>query len=118
MSSNEQERSTYNKLIMAKEDAVDDLKKDQRKIEGSLQYLAEDLQRGYQTLSLLNEEDLREGNLRIIHDQRRNEEQEQLFTRQLQAAEEQLSESYAEQRKTLDDETEELYKKRSEIPWD
>lgn len=114
---NDQERAAYNRLIIEKENSVDDLKNDQRKIENSLQQLQEDLHRGYRTLSILNDEDFRENpeNLRL---QRRDEEQEHLFKRQLRKAEEELSECYTKQRKVLDDESEELYRKRGEIPWD
>ncbi|WP_430598106.1 hypothetical protein [Enterococcus sp. AZ177] len=117
MDKNEQERATYNRLIIEKENSVDNLKNDQRKIEDSLQQLQDDLQRGYRTLSMLNDEEFRENpeNLRL---QRKTEEQEHFFKRQLSEAVEELSESYTKQRKVLDDETEELYRKRGEIPWD
>ncbi|TFJ42668.1 hypothetical protein CKN73_04465 [Carnobacterium divergens] len=117
MDKNEQERVMYNRLIIEKENSVDDLKNDQRKIEGSLQQLQEDLQRGYRMLGMLNDEKFRENpeNLQL---QRRDEEQEHLFKSQLREAEEELSESYTKQRKVLDDEAEELYRKRGGIPWD
>ncbi|EAC2412639.1 hypothetical protein AF435_14425 [Listeria monocytogenes] len=113
----DQERVAYNRLITERENSVDDLKSDQRKIEDSLQQLQEDLHRGYRALSILNDEDFRENpeNLRL---QRRDEEQEHLFKRQLREAEEELSETYTKQRKILDDEVEELYRKRGEVPWD
>lgn len=115
---NEQERLAYNRLIIEKETSVDDMKNDQRKLEDSLNSLQEDLQRGYRTLSMLNDEDIRDGNPENLRLHRHNEEQEHLFKRQLRDAEEELSERFAEQRRILDDETEELYRKRSEIPWD
>jgi hypothetical protein len=118
MNKNEQERAAYNRLILEKEMIEDDLRNDQRKIENSLQNLQEDLQRGYRTLSMLYEEENLDGNPNSLSMQRKNEDQERLFFCQLREAEELLGESYIQQRKTIEEETEELYKKRSEIPWD
>lgn len=115
---NDQERAKYSRLITEKENDINELKQEQRKIEDSLRNLQEDLQRGYRTLAMINEEDVYSGNHEGIRMQRKNEEQERFFKRQLQEAEETLSEQYAEQQKTLDKETEDLYKKRGEIPWD
>ena len=115
---NEQERSRYNQLIITNEKKVDDLSNDQRKMEDSLLFLNEDIQRGYRNLDMINEEDLREGDHETLRLQRMNDEQEQLFKRQLQETEEDVLDSYTRQRRVLDDETEDLYKKRSDIPWD
>ncbi|MGX7149459.1 hypothetical protein [Enterococcus ureasiticus] len=115
---NDQERVKYSRLITEKENINDELKQEQRKIEDSLRNLQEDLQRGYRTLAMINEEAVHSENHEGIRVQRKNEEQERYFGRQLQEAEETLSDHYAEQRKTLDKETEDLYKKRGEIPWD
>lgn len=115
---NDQERTKYTLLIAEKERAVEDISRDQQKLEESLSFLQEDLQRGYRELSAVNEDYLMNENLELIRLQRKNEEQEHYFKRQLENAEELIAETYSEQRKTLDDETEELYKKRGEIPWD
>lgn len=115
---NEETRAMYNRLIAEKETNLDDLKKNQRKIEDSLHMLQDELQRGYRTLAMLNEEDNRESGQAVNPFQRRSEQQEQFYKRKLTDAEDQLSDSYSEQRKLLDEETEELYQKRSELPWD
>lgn len=115
---NDQERAKYSILIAEKENNTDKLKQEQQKIENSLQNLQEDLQRGYRTLMMINGEEVHSGNVKSLRIQRKNEEQEQLFKHQLRDAEEMLSDSYTEQRKVLDRETEKLYKKRGEIPWD
>lgn len=112
------ERAKYGRLITEKETSIDELKQDQKKIEMSLQDLQEELQRGYRTIAMLNEDVVREGNPEGIRIQRKNEEQEHFFARQLRDAEDHLTTSYSEQRKVLDKETEKLYKKRGEIPWD
>lgn len=114
----DQERDKYNRLILANENAVDDLKQEQRKMDISLQELQMDLQRGYRTLALLNEDDLQAVNTETIRMHQRNEAQEQFFKRQLQGAEEQLNACYTAHRKVLEDETEELYRKRGELAWD
>ncbi|GGD03816.1 hypothetical protein [Enterococcus wangshanyuanii] len=115
---NDAERAKYGRFITEKETSMDELKQDQKKIEMSLLDLQEELHRGYRTLAMLNEEVVHEGNIEGIRMQRRNEEQEVFFAHQLREAEENLSNFYSEQRKILDKETEELYKKRGEIPWD
>ncbi|MBO0468131.1 hypothetical protein JZO73_11395 [Enterococcus plantarum] len=115
---NDAERAKYGRFIIEKETSMDELKQDQKKIEMNLQDLQEELRRGYHTLAMLNEDVVRDGNSEGIRIQRRNEEQERFFVRQLRETEDNLTNSYAEQRKILDKETEELYKKRGEIPWD
>lgn len=115
---NDQERAKYTRLISEKEDAVEELKADKRKLEDSLQNLQADLQRGYRNLSMLNEEDSRDGNQENLRIQRQAEEQEQFVKRELMQVEEQMSESYKLQKKILDDEKEKLYEKRSAISWD
>ncbi|MBP1040115.1 hypothetical protein I6N95_03730 [Vagococcus sp. BWB3-3] len=115
---NEQERSRNNRLISEKERNIDELSDDRRKLEDSLLFLNDHLQRGYRSLTSINEEDLRDGDHETLRLQRMNEEQEQLFHRHLQETEEEVLESYRSQRKVLDGEIEKLHKKRSEIPWD
>ena len=112
------ERAKYGRLIAEKETNIDELKQDQKKIEMNLQDLQDELKRGYRTLAMLNEDVVREGNSKGIRIQRRNEEQEFFFARQLRESEATLSSCYSEQRKILDKETEELYIKRGEISWD
>ncbi|MBO0438984.1 hypothetical protein [Candidatus Enterococcus ikei] len=115
---NDAERAKYGRFIIEKETSMDELKQDQKKIEMSLLDLQEELQRGYRTLSMLNEDVVLDGNTEGIRIQRRNEEQEHFFARQLREDADNLNNCYSEQRKILDKETEELYKKRGEIPWD
>lgn len=98
---NDQERAKYTRLISEKEDAVEELKADKRKLEDSLQNLQADLQRGYRNLSMLNEEDSRDGNQENLRIQRQAEEQEQFVKRELMQVEEQMSESYKLQKKFL-----------------
>lgn len=115
---NEQECSRCNRLITEKENNIDELSDNRRKLEDSLSLLNDHLQRGYRSLTSMNEEDLREGDHETLRLQQMNEEQEQLFQRHLQETEEEVLESYRSQQKVLDDEIEKLHKKRSEIPWD
>lgn len=115
---NDQERAKYTRLIGEKEETIDQLKLDKRKVEDSLQNLQTTLQRSYRKLAMLNEEDLRDGNQENRRMQRQEEEQEHFFKRELGQAEANLSESYKEQAKLLEDEKEKLYEKRGEISWD
>lgn len=115
---NEEMRAKYNLLIGEKETTLDDLKKEQRKIGDSLCNLRDELQRGYRALAMLNEEENRESGQSVNSFQRRTEQQEQYYKRKLTDAENQLTEIYSEQRKLLDEEKEELCRKRSELPWD
>lgn len=115
---NEQERATYNRLILEKENSVDDLSHDQRKIEDSLHNLNEELHRGYRSLAMILEKDHQDGSSERYRMIQKNEDQEHFFKRQLQEIENQLLEGYHDQRKKIEKETEQLYKKRSEIPWD
>ena len=71
---NDAERAKYGRFIIEKETSMDELKQDQKKIEMSLLDLQEELQRGYRTLSMLNEDVVRDGNTEGIRIQRRNEE--------------------------------------------
>lgn len=115
---NDQERERYTRLISDTETSMDELKREQRKIEESLQNLQTDLQRGYRQLAMLNEEDVRDGSVENLRMQRHDEVQEQEFKRELRQVEEHISDSYTEQRKVLDKHKEELYEKRSAVPWD
>lgn len=115
---NDQERAQYTRLISDTEASIDDLRREQRKIEESIQSLQTELQRGYRQLAILNEEDIHEGSLENLRMQRHDEIQEQEFKRELRQVEEHISDSYIEQRKVLDKQKEELYEKRSAVPWD
>ena len=115
---NEKERAKYNRLILEKETSLEDLNHDQHKIKESLHSLNEDLHRGYRTLAMILEEEHQDGSIAGYRMLQKNEEQEHFFKRQLQEAEDQLLEGYSNQRKMLEAETEQLYKKRSEVPWD
>lgn len=118
MDKNEQERAIYTRLILEKEISEENLRNDQQKIGESLEKLRENLQRGYRILGMLYEEEILAGDPKSLSKSRKNEEQEQLFFCQLREAEEVLLENYTEQRKIIEYETEELYKKRSDVPWD
>lgn len=108
---NDQERAQYTRLISDTEASIDDLRREQRKIEESIQSLQTELQRGYRQLAILNEEDIHEDSLENLRMQRHDEIQEQEFKRELRQVEEHISDSYIEQRKVLDKQKEELYEK-------
>ncbi|MDA9470444.1 hypothetical protein [Enterococcus sp. 5H] len=115
---NDQERLKYNRLIMEKESTLDDLTRDKRKIEECIFELKDNLHRGFQELNMLNEECVRNGSNENRLMQRHNEEQEHFFQQQLREAEYQIIDDYNAESKSIKDETEVLYKKRSEVPWD
>lgn len=116
--SNDLERAKYDRLILEKETLAEDLKDEGRKMQGSLSDLREDLQRGYRELSMLHEEDIYEGNRESLRLQRENEAQEQLFRHRLEEMDEQISEEYQSEVRKIENEKEELYRKRGDIPWD
>lgn len=114
----DQERTGYDRMILENENKNDSLKQDQRKLEETLSQLQEDLQRGYRTLAMLNEEERGVGGNQAELNQQREDEQEYFFKRQVQGLEESLTESYSSAKKVIEKETEELYRKRGDIPWD
>lgn len=115
---NEKERAKYTQLISEKELAVDDLKEEQRKLQENLRNLQAELHKGYQELASLDEEGAQKGDMDSIQRLRKNEAQARTFQNQLMDSENELSESYSKEYKKIEKETEELYQKRSDIPWD
>lgn len=115
---NDDERSKYDRLISVKDREMDDLTKDRRRIEMNFDELNDDLYRGYQRLSMINEEDLVTDNSEIIRLQQMNEQQEQFFRRQIKEVEEDVLDSYHQENKKLEKESEFLYEKRGELPLD
>lgn len=115
---NDQERLKYNRLITEKENTLGDLNRDKRKIEECISELKENLHRGFQELNMLNKENIRHGGNENKLMQRHNEEQEHFFQKQFRDAEHQIIDNYNAESKLIKDETEGLYKKRSEVPWD
>lgn len=99
----EAEKLSYNQLIFDKENQLDELKSDQRKLVNCFQNLSEELQKGYHSLSMLNHDN--------VDMQRRDDEQKHFFSRVMGDSENNLTESYSKILKKLDDEAEELYKK-------
>ncbi|MFD2305325.1 hypothetical protein [Enterococcus termitis] len=114
----EQEQKVYNQKIRKKENQMDDLANEKRKIESVLSELEADLHRGFRQLSELNEEQARYGNTQNLWELRKNEEQSHIIQQKLQESNEQIALAYKKETKVLDDERETLYKKRSEISWD
>ncbi|GGC97728.1 hypothetical protein [Enterococcus wangshanyuanii] len=115
---NEHERTKYNQLIVQKEEQLDELTNNKRKITEAIQNLEEDLHRGFQTVAMLNDEAARFGNTENHQLQRYNEEQERAFHQLLRESNEQIVLAYKKETKKMDEEREMLYKKRSDIPWD
>jgi chromosome segregation ATPase len=117
-SSPEQKRENYTQQIIQKENQIDDLTDDKRKLEHVILDLDHDIQRGFQQLGELNQEQARYGGSESLWQLQKNEEQLRLFRQTLQEANEEIISMYQKEVVKLDNEKEKLYKERSEIPWD
>ncbi|EOS9333309.1 hypothetical protein [Listeria innocua] len=115
---NEQKRATYNELIIQKENQMDKLVENQKKIEKSLYQLDEDFQRGFQRLRYLNEDNTGMGKNEHYQAQQWDDHLESKLRHQVQYAQEEFNYVFQKEIHEIDDEREELFKKRSEIPWD
>ncbi|EBF5167126.1 hypothetical protein FH017_00715 [Listeria monocytogenes] len=115
---NDRERAAYNQRIMEKESQLDKMKENRKEVENSLYQLDEDFRRGFHQLRMLSDENIREVQTGIFQEEQRNEELEKGFRQKVQVAKEQFSHVFQKEIHRIDDEREELYKQRSEIPWD
>lgn len=115
---NEQERAVYNQLIIQKENQMDRLIGDQKEIEKSLYQLDEDFQKGFQQLRCLNENNNGLDKGKYFRAQQWDDNLESGLRRQVQDAQEEFNYVFQKEIREMDDERGELYKKRSEIPWD
>ncbi|WP_235007118.1 hypothetical protein [Listeria monocytogenes] len=115
---NDRERAAYNQQIMEKESQLDKMKENRKEVENSLYQLDEDFRRGFHQLRMLSDENIREVQTGIFQEDQRNEELERGFRQKVQVAKEQFSHVFQKEIHRIDDEREELYKQRSEIPWD
>ncbi|WP_235007367.1 hypothetical protein [Listeria monocytogenes] len=115
---NDRERAAYNQQIMEKESQLDKMKENRKEVENSLYQLDEDFRRGFHQLRMLSDENIREVQTDIFQEEQRNEELEKGFRQKVQVAKEQFSHVFQKEIHRIDDEREELYKQRSEIPWD
>lgn len=115
---NDRERVAYNQQIMEKESQLDKMKENRKEVENSLYQLDEDFRRGFHQLRMLSDENIREVQTGIFQEDQRNEELERGFRQKVQVAKEQFSHVFQKEIHRIDDEREELYKQRSEIPWD
>lgn len=115
---NEQKRETYNELIIQKENQMDKLVENQKKIEKSLYQLDEDFQRGFYRLRYLNEDNTGTGKNENYQAQQWDDHLESKLRHQVQYAQEEFNYVFRKEIHEIDDEREELFKKRSEIPWD
>lgn len=115
---NEQERAVYNQLIIQKENQMDRLIGEQKEIEKSLYQLDEDFQKGFQQLRCLNENNNGLDKGKYFRAQQWDDNLESGLRRQVQDAQEEFNYVFQKEIREMDDEREELYKKRSEIPWD
>ncbi|WP_233422178.1 hypothetical protein [Listeria innocua] len=115
---NDRERAAYNQRIMEKESQLDKMKENRKEVENSLYQLDEDFRRGFHQLRMLSDENIREAQTGIFQEDQRNEELERGFRQKVQVTKEQFSHVFQKEIHRIDDEREELYKQRSEIPWD
>ncbi|HHQ0200569.1 hypothetical protein [Listeria innocua] len=115
---NDRERAAYNQQIMEKESQLDKMKENRKEVENSLYQLDEDFRRGFHQLRMLSDENIREVQTGIFQEDQRNEELERGFRQKVQVAKEQFLHVFQKEIHRIDDEREELYKQRSEIPWD
>lgn len=115
---NDRERAAYNQRIMEKESQLDKMKENRKEVENSLYQLDEDFRRGFHQLRMLSDENIREVQTGIFQEDQRNEKLERGFRQKVQVAKEQFSHVFQKEIHRIDDEREELYKQRSEIPWD
>lgn len=97
---------------------MDQLEEDQKKVEKALYQLDEDLRNGFQRLKELNEENDKEMQNEIFRMQQKNDDQERRFRQTIQDTQKEFTHVFQKEIRRVDDEREELHKKRGEIPWD
>lgn len=112
---NEQERAKYYRLILQKEEQLDELTNTERTITDAMENLEEDLGRGFQTVAMLNDDVTHDGTSKKYEQQRHDDEQEQVFRQLLHESKEQIAAAYRKGTNKVDEERETLYKKRSEL---
>ncbi|MGL4696248.1 hypothetical protein [Enterococcus larvae] len=114
----DREREKYSRLILDKENSLEELKDEHQKMNRMFHEVQEDLHRGFRELSVLNEEALCNGNRDGLAKLQQLEEQERLFQQQLRQSEDHLTEDYHVEVRNHNDEIDDLYQKRSELLWD
>ncbi|MHC5251508.1 hypothetical protein ACYRFS_07690 [Listeria kieliensis] len=115
---NDQERTTYNQLIIQKENEMDRMGEGRKEVEKSLYRLDEELHSGFRQLKELNQENAKEKQNEFFRIDQQNDDQERRFRQQIRAAQEEFNYAFQKEIHQMDDEREELYRKRGEIPWD
>lgn len=115
---NDQERAAYNQRIVEKENQLDKLKENRNEAEKSIYQLDEDFRIGFQRLKALNDENISRVQTGFFQEEQRDDELERRFRQKLQFAQEQFAHVFQKEIHRINDERDELYKQRSEIPWD
>lgn len=113
-----QERLAYDREIGEKERAIEDMILEQKKAEKMMDEFDVECERSFQRLQELNEEQIRHGSS-WAHLAQQEEDGKRRYLRQMMA--EQREETGRTCRKAvqdLEEEREQLQKKRGELPWD
>lgn len=114
----DQKRAIYNQQIVQKENEIDQINESQKEIERSFYRLEEELQTGFYHLRSLNEDQLTDEERKYHPSQQREYDLERSFRQRIQDAQEEFTYVFRKELHQMEDEREELYKKRSELPWD
>jgi len=114
----EKEKIELTKAIQQQETKTDDLRNERHKVQETFDNLQVDLRKGYQELTRLNQEEIHFGGKDTLITQQQEDEQSLYFRRQLGRLQEEISQQYNKQAKLIENETEHLQQKRSELVWD
>ncbi|WP_288395109.1 hypothetical protein [uncultured Vagococcus sp.] len=114
----EQEEIEINKTIQQYETKMNDLRRERHQIQETFDNIQFDLRKSYQELTRLNQEESHFGGQDVIIAQQKEDEQALYIRRQLGQLQEGISQEYKQQVKLIEQETETLQKKRSELAWD
>ncbi len=114
----EQEKIELTKTIQQYETKMNDLRSERHQIQETFDSLQFDFRKIYQELNHLNQEELHFGGQDVIMTQQEEDQQALYVRRQLGQLQEEINQEYNKQAKLLEQETETLQKKRSELAWD
>ncbi|WP_242685403.1 hypothetical protein [Listeria seeligeri] len=76
----DQERAAYTQQIIQKEKQLDKLREEKQAVERLLYQLEDDFRRGYQSLRMLNDENVRDMQTEFFQVQQRSDDQEKIPT--------------------------------------
>jgi len=114
----EQEKRVLTQKINQQESKKETLKREQRNVQETLDNVSFEFQNGYKKLILLYQEEQRLGGKESLITQQNEEERAYYSRRDFERLQEDVTQLYQRKIQLGEEETERLYKKRSELVWD